>query len=1294
MCKASLAVFAAVLGAATAVAAEEPPYKRVLQGEDAKKAEALSRRMDELWSTAKFAEAVAPAEELLALRQRVQGKDHWEAADAARLVETLRKAAGLPAATRAALAEAPATAAKAYELYQKGKYAQAEALYRKALAMRQEALGPDHPDTALASSNLAASLESQGRVQEAEVLHRRALAVREQVLGSRHPHTAASRNNLAVTLKRQGRLKEAEQLIREALAVRQQVLGPRHPDSAEACGNLAANLDAQGRSKEAEPLHRQALAVKEEVLGPKHPGTAISYTNLAYNLDAQGRAREAEPLLRKALAIKEEVLGSKHPDMAFGYNNLASNLHVQGRLKEAESFFRQALAAREEGLGSKHPDTALSYNNLAVNLAAQGRHQEAEPLYRRALAIKEEVLGPKHPDTAGGYNNLAMNLWSQGRSNEAEPFCRQALAVWLETLGPRHTDTAKGYLNLAINLNAQRRHREAEPLYRQALAVFEEALGPRHPHTAACWDSLAINLEAQGQVAEAERLKRKALAVREQVLGPKHPDTARSCTGLAYTLERQGKATEAEALYRRALATQTETLGPRHPHTANTCNNLAFNLQAQGRAKEAEPFFRQALAAREEVLGPQHPHTALSYHNLANNLQIQGRFEEAEPLWQKGADGIEAARLRLTSSALDKASVGPQPHFGLADCRLRLKRPVDAWAAAEAGLGRGLLDDLAARTAAPPEAAAERRARERTTRLAALNQLLVPLLTAEKLDKPRQGRRDDLLKERAKLDEEIAREAAEVSQKALLSLDRIQEGLPADTALVFWLDFLAAKGQWGCVVRRLGPPAWVQLPGSGRDKVWTDADDHLSRQLRDDLGRPDSGAEATARRLAAQRIDPLAPHLAATGELPAVRRLVVVPVGRMAGIPVEVLTDRYLVSYAPSATVFARLAQKHRPLEAPTLLALGDPSFALPGATPPEPPKDGLYLTVVLPGGNAARRGLRAGDVLLRYGGARLTSRADLKIAEGGEPVPIEVWRDGKTLDDLRLAPGKLGVVISDDPPAVALRKRHELDLLADTRSRSEVAPLPGTRLEVAAVAGLLPPDRARILVGSQASEQELGALAGSGKLKEFRLLHLATHGTVDPVSAAHSALELARDRLPPPEEQARLTAAGKKPPTGRLSVETIAKEWELDADLVVLSACQTALGPDGGGEGLLGFSQVLLGKGARSLVLSLWRVDDTATALLMTRFYANLLGKREGLKGPLPKAEALAEAKQWLRTRPRAEVEKLASRLAEGEVRGPQEPKPPRPQPALPKRAGPPDAAPFAHPYYWAAFILIGDPD
>jgi CHAT domain-containing protein len=142
-----------------------------------------------------------------------------------------------------------------------------------------------------------------------------------------------------------------------------------------------------------------------------------------------------------------------------------------------------------------------------------------------------------------------------------------------------------------------------------------------------------------------------------------------------------------------------------------------------------------------------------------------------------------------------------------------------------------------------------------------------------------------------------------------------------------------------------------------------------------------------------------------------------------------------------------------------------------------------------------------------------------------------------------------------------------------------------------------------------------------------------------------------------------------------------------------VLSACESGLGRYAGGEGYLGFAQALFVKGARSLVLSQWRVDDKATALLMTRFYQNLLGKRPGLSTPLPKAEALDEAKRWLRNLTVDEAGTELAALDRGTVRPlVDEVDGPAPR-AASSSAGPAGVRPYAHPYYWASFILIGDP-
>src|SRR5262249_20088469 len=157
---------------------------------------------------------------------------------------------------------------------------------------------------------------------------------------------------------------------------------------------------------------------------------------------------------------------------------------------------------------------------------------------------------------------------------------------------------------------------------------------------------------------------------------------------------------------------------------------------------------------------------------------------------------------------------------------------------------------------------------------------------------------------------------------------------------------------------------------------------------------------------------------------------------------------------------------------------------------------------------------------------------------------------------------------------------------------------------EVAAIARAFqardPGATVTLLLGSDASEARLADLVARDRPCPYRYLHLATHGEADHRRALQSALVLAQDHLPDPVEQA---LAGQRVYDGRLTAEQILRGWRLDAELVTLSACESGLGRYQGGEGYLGFAQALLLAGARSVVLSLWKVDDTATALLMIRF-------------------------------------------------------------------------------------------
>ncbi len=365
-------------------------------------------------------------------------------------------------------------------------------------------------------NNAAYYVHDRGRYAEAEPLYQRALAILERALGPDHPDVATSLNNLAALYRDQGRYAEVEPLQQRALTIQEHALGPNHPNVATSLDSLAALYRIQGRYAEVEPLHDRALDIWERTLGPNHPNVATSLDNLAALYRTQGRTAEAEPLYQRALDIRERALGSDHPHVATSLNNLAALCRTQGRTAEAELLYQRALAIQERVRGPNHPDVATSLDNLAELYRTQGRYAEVEPLHQRALAIQKRALGPNHPDVATSLNNLVALYYIQGRTAKAEPLFQRAMAIQERALGPNHPDVATSLNNLATLYYIQGRSAEAELLYQRALAIQEHARGPNHLLVAAALENYASLLAQTGRSARAAFLIRRAQTIRER----------------------------------------------------------------------------------------------------------------------------------------------------------------------------------------------------------------------------------------------------------------------------------------------------------------------------------------------------------------------------------------------------------------------------------------------------------------------------------------------------------------------------------------------------------------------------------------------------------------------------------------------------------------------------------------------------------------------------------------------------------------------------------------------------------
>ena len=1105
--------------------------------------------------------------------------------------------------------------AEVMRLYRAGRYADAVPIAERALALREKALGSEHPDVGISLYNLASLYQALGRYREVESLYKRVLAIWEKDVGSDHPDIGRVLSDLAVLYKSQGRFSEAEPLHKRALAIRENALGPDHPDVAISLNNLGILYGAQARFSEAELLHRRALVIREKVLGGDHPDVATSLNNLASTHTSQGRFGEAEALYQRALAIRENALGRDHPDVATPLNNLAEFFSAQGRYREAELLHKRAREIWENALGSAHPQVALSLNNLAGICDAQGRFQEAEALYKRALTIRESALGADHPDVAQSLNNLAALYESQGRYGEAEPLHKRSLEVRMRAFGPNHPDVAASLNNLAGLFSAQSRFDEAEPLHKRAFAIWEDAFGPGHPLVGTAINNLASLYRAQRRFGEAEPLYQRSLALRERVFGKDHPDTATSLNNLALLYQSQGRYGEADPLYKRGLAIWESTLGHDHPSVANALNNLASLALAQRDFAGAADFWRRASAVLQRRAERGHGTTRVgSSKGEAQRYRwyFDGLVKTTQRLAAAGDRGAQTLAMRMFESA--QWGVGSEAAASLAQMATRSAGGSPALAA----LARERQDLVAEWEAKDKQLIAFKGQPPQKRNVAVETQLGSRLAAIDK-------RLSDI---DAAFANRFPEYAGLVSPKPS-SVVAIQAALGDNEALVFLLDtdpgfkplpeetfvWVVTKHEMRWHRSELGTDAlarevtslrcgldvaawWVENSACPKltSATYTEADHAAGKAIPFDTAR----AHALYKSL-----------LGDAEDLIKGKHLLLVPSGALTTLPFQVL-----VTKPPNSADLASaawLVRDHAITVLPSVASL----TALRRTA-----KSSVATKPMIGFGNP----LLDGDQKHAQLAAAYKSLASEARAQTGCAA-----RSSKRTSSRR----------SHRRRATPMPQTAGLADLAHLRAQT---PLPETADELCAVARGLDADVRDIRIGERATEHEVKRLSASGALANYRMIHFATHGLL--------AGQLSGTREPgliltPP-------AAASADDDGYLSGSEIAA-LKLDADWVILSACNTAGGAGQGeaADALSGLARMFFYAGARALLVSHWEVDSAATVKLITSAVGEL-----AKDGAIGRGEALRRAMVALMT----------------------------------DTSRPAHWVPASHPSIWAPFVVVGE--
>jgi CHAT domain-containing protein/tetratricopeptide (TPR) repeat protein len=1127
------------------------------------------------------------------------------------------------------------------DLLAAGLYEEAEAAARNEVDKLRALHGDDALEVATASDVLvrALLLNGRGTHDQTLALATRTLQIKEAHLGAQHPELVSSLLNLGDVLAGAAEFQQAIAVTERAVALREASAPRESFDVAEALDHLGGVLSAARRHDDALKALERSLRLKEKVLDGMDVAIARTLEEIGLVLQRRGAYDASGTTLRRAAAI-QEAASVDHPVYAKTLNLMAQQLWFEGRLVESRNASERAVAVAERRLRSDHPTVAQSLEYLASTLNDLGDLNRSVATVERALAIAERNFGPSHHVTAQYLHLLAFFELHEGAYAAARQRFRRALSIFEARYGPWHEFVATTLSMLARADASLGDYANARRELSRAATIHERVGGPNHPFVAIALTDLANVYGEEGLPVQALPLLERALAIREKNLGPNHGDVARTLADMASTLVQTGQMTRAQAAATRALGIWEHLDTPDAPTYAK---GLALYAQLQTRRGDdaaARNYFERAMAIRAKVFGTSNPVYADTQVGLALALANLGdRGSALSNAVSAEAAGREHLRLMLRSLperlALNYAAARPR---GLnLILSLTESTPETAVLALDAQIrSRALvLDEMAARQNsrqaaiedADPLRIAFNSAQQRLANLVVRGP--AELSPAQYTAVLEEARREAELAEQALAEQNTEFRAAR--SRAQLGLDEVRASLPPDSALVSFVrydrTFFSRQVQnpspsgparsssrtvpsyLAFVLRADQPPAVVRL-GSARtiDPLVTQWRADIAAEV---LAPAQTSSDGSARSsrvsgVALRRLvwDRLLPHLGDAS------RVFIVPDGAVSLVPLVALPvgqRSYLLDRAP--VVHYLSAERDlvpRPVDTASvgqgLLALGGPAF--------------------------------------------------------DDPTLFGAGRN---------RPGSVA-----KPAARPTASVRAVEPACGSFQTIKFQPLQGTLQEVRELSGLwstpaIPKaDGARVLAGRDASEPTFKQEA-----HRYRVLHLATHGfflgdSCSPARAGTRAVGGLLNASGPqpvaaPAENPLLLSglalaganrrqtAAPGEDDGVLTAEEVASLNLKGVEWAVLSACDTGLGEVKAGEGVFGLRRAFQVAGARTVIMSLWSVDDQATRQWMRALYLGRLQKHLGT------ADAMHDAS----------LSVLRDRRAKGLS---------------------------THPFYWAGFVAAGD--
>ncbi|MEK7816090.1 MAG: CHAT domain-containing tetratricopeptide repeat protein [Pseudomonadota bacterium] len=896
-------------------------------------------------------------------------------------------------------------------------------------------------------------------------------------------------------------------------------------------------------------------------------------------------------------------------------------LREQGKYAEAETLLRQALARRERIFGETDDRTITNRFLLAKTLIPLGKYAEADTVLKRALDAQRRSGRRGGIEELRIVNLLGLVQLQLGRHAESEALLKQALADTrdLDDKKGAHTRSGTMYI-LARSLNAANKFTEAEKYARESVALRERMDNPENAEVAKAQLVLGRALIGQNRLAEAETLLRRALVISEKTLGPDHNETAKIVASLAYLAGQRGQTAEAGNYLKRAADNARRANVP--AQSAHSARAYARFLIKQGRAREALPYYREALDAVDRLFA----NTRGLDESVREGFiaQYTNYYQEMTELLLRlhGADGarghdrealavVSRTQSRLFTELLRQADVG---RFSTEPAFLELKRKRESLQERVNLLYARRYNreaDFSGREAGPgPDTfnADEETAPRQTS------------------DRPIALAQQELAAVEERLRKEFPR-FMELTQPKPVTVEALQQRLlrPGEALLTYAL--LKDKTAIFAVTRT---NFRLTLVPQSRDQIT--AAIHAVRRRLEQVAT--TGTFASLNELDPKQLYQLYQTLVAPMEpvLKGAQRVLLVGDGPIHTLPLEMLVTRY-GDKDQQTFAAARKAGEIMFSEYATLAYLGDsyrfaylPSLAALSTQRLYPKRGAGYDRELVSFADPVFENEGGGGV----GEATRGALAVLARSVRGQET-ISIPRLPETADEAREIAKTLG-------------GRNEIFLRDKAQEKTaKTLNLKTTRYLHFATHGLLGGEFLQVKESAKGSENDyllpdertrtLAVVAASGKPEDT---------AAEPAQAARRG-----------QPALVLTLVGNlKGEDGLLTMREVIEDLDLNAELVVLSACNTAgeSAEAQNGEGFAGLTRGFMYAGAKGLLVSHWSVESLSAKDLMNESFRHL-------KAGAPAVAALREARLTVR----------ASRDTGGRFSR-------------------------AHPYFWAPFVYVGD--